>query len=67
MMSLLDNSVYAHRQPVLVDLYIDEVKRIIDILAPGGGFIFDTNAVVKNVKRENLEAMFETIRAYGKA
>ena len=46
---------------------IDETKRTIDILAPGGGYIFDTNACIENVKRENLEAMFETIRSYGKA
>lgn len=46
---------------------VDEVKRTIDILAPGGGYIFDTNACIENVKRENLEAMFETIRTYGKA
>lgn len=46
---------------------IDETKRTIDILAPGGGYVFDTNACIENVKRENLEAMFETIRDYGKA
>jgi hypothetical protein len=45
---------------------IDEVKRTIDTLAPGGGYIFDTNACIENVKRENLEAMLETIREYGK-
>ena len=46
---------------------IDETKRTIDTLAPGGGYIFDTNACVENVKRENLEAMFKTISEYGKA
>lgn len=46
---------------------IDEAKRTIDILAPGGGYIFDTNAIIENVKRENLEALYETIREYGRA
>lgn len=45
---------------------IDETKRTIDTLAPGGGYIFDTNACIENVKRENLEAMLDTIREYGK-
>ena len=44
----------------------DEVKRQIDIGAPGGGFIFETNASIENVKRENLEAMYDTARTYGK-
>jgi hypothetical protein len=44
---------------------IDEIKRLIDICAPGGGYIFDTNASIENAKRENIEAMFETVRSYG--
>ena len=44
----------------------DEVKRQIDIGAPGGGFIWETNASMANVKRENLEAMYDTVREYGK-
>ncbi|MCL2825838.1 MAG: hypothetical protein FWD72_00355 [Eggerthellaceae bacterium] len=43
---------------------IDETKRYLDILADGGGYIFDTNAVVENAKRENWEAMVETVRGY---
>jgi len=43
----------------------DECKRLIDELAPGGGYIFDTNACIDNAKRENVEAMFETVREYG--
>ena len=38
---------------------IDYCKFLIDTCAPGGGYIFDTNALVDNVKRENLDAMFE--------
>jgi len=45
----------------------DEVKRIIDILAPGGGFIL---APVHNIQAftppENVIALFETAMEYGK-
>jgi len=44
----------------------DYVKFLIDTCAPGGGYIFDTSAVVDNAKRENLEVMFETLETYGK-
>ena len=45
---------------------IDECKRLIDICAPGGGYIFDTNGSIDNAKRENIEAMFDTVMTYGK-
>lgn len=45
---------------------VDEVKRQIDIGAPGGGFIWETNASIQVVKRENLEAMYDTVREYGR-
>ncbi|SHJ13230.1 uroporphyrinogen decarboxylase family protein [Parasporobacterium paucivorans] len=45
---------------------IDECKRIIDICAPGGGYIFDTDGSIDNAKRENVEAMFDTVMTYGK-
>ena len=44
---------------------IDECKRLIDICAPGGGFIFETASGLDNVKTENVEAMFQTVREYG--
>ncbi len=44
----------------------DEAKRLIDICAPGGGFIFNTGSALSHVKKENVEAMFETVRLYGK-
>jgi len=44
----------------------DEVKRLIDVCAPGGGFIFETSCGMDNCKRENVEAMFETVKEYGK-
>jgi len=43
----------------------DEVKRLINICAPGGGFIFETSCGMANCKRENVEAMFETVREAG--
>ena len=43
-----------------------EAKRLLDICAPGGGFIFMTGSGLSHVKRENVEAMFETVRLYGK-
>jgi len=45
---------------------IDEAKRLIDILAPGGGYIFSTGAGYDQAKPENVEAMFETVKTYGK-
>ena len=44
----------------------DEAKRIIDICAPGGGFIFETSCGMGNCKKENVEAMFDTVREFGK-
>jgi len=43
----------------------DETKRLLDICAPGGGFIFETSCGMGNCKRENVEIMFETVREYG--
>ena len=45
---------------------IDEAKRLIDILAPGGGYIFATGAGFDHAKPENVEAMFDTVKTYGK-
>lgn len=45
---------------------IDECKRLIDGCAPGGGFIFETSCGIDNAKPENLEAMMETVKTYGK-
>ena len=49
-----------------VEQVITEAKRQIDIGAPGGGFIFETNASIEKVKRENLMALYDTARSYGK-
>ena len=45
---------------------VDECKRIIDACAPGGGFIFETAYGMDYAKEENVEAMFDTVRNYGK-
>ena len=45
---------------------VDEAKRLIDILAPGGGYIFSTGAGYDHAKPENVEAMFDTVKTYGK-
>ena len=45
---------------------IDEAKRLIDILAPGGGYIFSTGAGYDHAKPENVEAMFDAVKTYGK-
>ena len=45
---------------------VDECKRLLDICAPGGGFIFETAYGMDYAKDENVEAMFDTVRTYGK-
>jgi uroporphyrinogen decarboxylase len=43
----------------------DDVRRRIDILAPGGGFVFNTiHNILPDVPPENIEAMFETVASY---
>lgn len=44
----------------------DEVKKRIDDLAPGGGFVFNTvHNVQSDVPPENFMAMWETLQEYG--
>ena len=45
---------------------IDEVKRVLDICAPGGGYIFEGGYGFSAAPKENVEAMFETVLEYGK-
>lgn len=45
---------------------IDECKRLIDGCAAGGGFIFETGSGFDHAKPENVEAMFDTVKTYGK-
>ncbi|MBW2084627.1 MAG: hypothetical protein JRI54_01175, partial [Deltaproteobacteria bacterium] len=44
----------------------DDVKRRIDDLAPGGGFVFAAvHNIQPNVPPENIVAMWETLQEYG--
>ena len=45
---------------------IDEVKRVLDICAPGGGYIFEGGYSFGKAPIENVNAMFETVLEYGK-
>ncbi len=45
----------------------DEVKRILDIMAPGGGFVFaPVHNIQNDVSATNFWAMWDTIMEYGK-
>ena len=44
----------------------DEVKRVLDICAPDGGYIFDFGESLEMCSTENLESVFETVKEYGK-
>lgn len=44
----------------------DKAKEIMDIMCPGGGYMFATSASVDQAPRANMEALFDTIREYGK-
>lgn len=44
----------------------DECKKIIDACAPGGGFIFEPACGLDYCSHANVEAMFDTVREYGK-
>ena len=44
----------------------DDVRRRIETLAPGGGFVFNTiHNILPDVPPQNIEAMFEAVREYG--
>ena len=44
---------------------IEETKQILDICAPGGGFIMSNSIALDQVKRENVEAWREATLKYG--
>jgi len=45
----------------------DEVKRVIDIMAPGGGFIFATvHNIQQDVPIKNIISMLKTLNSYGR-
>lgn len=48
---------------------VDKAKEIMDILAPGGGYIFNFDKSIlrgSDIVEENLHALIETIKEYGK-
>ncbi len=44
----------------------EEVKKLLDTCAPGGGYIFDCNGGMDLAKPENMDALFEALDKYGK-
>jgi len=47
------------------DKVIDETKKLLDVYAPGGGFIMDISIPLDRCPKENLHAMFDTVLKYG--
>lgn len=45
---------------------IDHTKKMIDLLAPGGGYIMTNSLALDHVKTENMEAWKDTVFEYGK-
>ncbi|MDR0459658.1 MAG: hypothetical protein LBG68_04225 [Coriobacteriales bacterium] len=52
---------YASKEQV-----IEKTKRLLDVVAPGGGYVFDFDGGLYNAIPENVAACFETIKEYGK-
>lgn len=51
------------------EVCIDKAKEYIDILAPGGGYVFNFDKITtsaSDVKAENVHAVNKTVREYGK-
>lgn len=44
----------------------DKVKEYMDIMAPGGGYMFGLSASMEEAPRANVEALFEAVELYGK-
>lgn len=40
-------------------------RKLIDVAAPGGGFLLDSGAVIHQGKDENVRAMLQAARDYG--
>lgn len=45
---------------------VEEVKGLLDVMAPGGGYLFDLDGGMYGMPEENLEAVYDTIRDYGR-
>ena len=44
----------------------DEVKKTLDIMAPGGGYLFTTGYSIEDAPVENMETLLESVELYGK-
>lgn len=44
----------------------EETKRLLDICAPGGGYMMSNAISLDNAKKENLAAWYEAVEKYGK-
>ena len=44
----------------------EEVKKHLDIMAPGGGYLFTTGYSLEDAPEENVEALLEAVWKYGK-
>ncbi len=58
-----DSNLLAHGSPEQVT---EETKRMLDQLAPGGGYIMSNNISLDVGKRENLAAWYEAVDKYGR-
>ena len=45
---------------------IDKAKELLDVCAPGGGYLFDLDGGMYDLPEENLVALYETVKEYGK-
>lgn len=54
------NLMYGSKEQV-----IRETRELLEICAPGGGFIMDASIVIDKCSKENLRAMFDTTLRYG--
>ena len=44
---------------------VTETRRLLDICAPGGGYLMSNDISIDNCKRENLAAWYEAVEKYG--
>lgn len=44
---------------------VEETRRLLDLCAPGGGYMMSNDISIDNCKRENLAAWYEAVEKYG--
>jgi uroporphyrinogen-III decarboxylase len=45
---------------------VEQVKRTLDIMAPGGGYLFSTGYSLEDAPEENMDALLNAVDKYGK-